>query len=164
MLKNLVRKLKQKQRRDLTRSNIIIDSNVLFSALLKDSLTRKIILEYDGFFLFPSFIFEETEKYKVELLRKSKMKKKDFELLLWLLLQKVKIIETESLIPYEKEAYELVKDIDVNDTIFFACALAYPNSIVWSDDKKLKNQTKIKVVNTSEIYSLLFKELKDNFF
>ena len=27
---------------------IVIDSNILFSALIKDSVTRKIILEYDG--------------------------------------------------------------------------------------------------------------------
>ena len=43
---------------------IIIDSNVLFSALIKDSVTRKIILEYGDFFLFPEFIFEEMEKHR----------------------------------------------------------------------------------------------------
>ena len=61
---------------------IIIDSNVLFSALIRDSTTRRIILEYDYFFLFPSFIFEEVEKHKEELFKKSKMTKEDFDSLL----------------------------------------------------------------------------------
>lgn len=43
---------------------IIIDSNILFSALIKNSTTRKLILEHDGYFLFPSFIIEEMEKHK----------------------------------------------------------------------------------------------------
>jgi len=34
--------------------NIVLDANVLFSALIKDSTTRRIILEYDGALLFPA--------------------------------------------------------------------------------------------------------------
>ena len=62
--------------------NIIIDSNVFFSALIKNSLTRKMILLYTGKFLFPSFIFDEMEKHKGELEEKSGMGTKQFELLL----------------------------------------------------------------------------------
>jgi predicted nucleic acid-binding protein len=76
---------------------IVIDSNILFSALIKDSVTRRMILEYDGFFLFPSFIFEELEKHKGELLKKSGMKRKNFETLLNLLLKKVLIVSTDVL-------------------------------------------------------------------
>ena len=61
---------------------IIIDSNVLFSALLRDSDTRRIILEYDGFFLFPSFIFEEMREHLNDLLKRSGMNKDEFDLLL----------------------------------------------------------------------------------
>jgi len=118
---------------------IIIDSNVFFSALIKDSLTRKIILEYDGFFLFPEYIFEEMEKHINYLLRKSKMKTKDFELLLKLLLEKVRIVPMNELYKYRRKAYSINKEIDRDDVIFFACALAYKGSIIWSDDKKLKN-------------------------
>ena len=79
------------------------------------------------------------------------MRKKDFELLLSLLLQKVTIVENKVLDKYQKEAYEIVKNIDPNDSVFIACGLAYQNSIIWSDDKKLKKQTTVKVVNTSEM-------------
>ncbi len=135
--------------------NIIIDTNELFSALIKESITRKIILEYDGFFLFPSFIFEEMQKHKIELLKKSRMSGEDFSKLLQLILKKVVIVPNEVLIPYRKEAFEIVKDIDPDDVLFVACALAYPNSIIWSNDRKLKKQSGVKVLNTKEIIKLL---------
>jgi len=88
------------------------------------------ILEYNGYFLFPSFIFEEMEKHKGELLKKSQMSVKDFNLLLNLLLKKVMIVPTEVLFQYRKEACEIIKNIDPDDAIFIACALAYPENIL----------------------------------
>jgi len=49
------------------------------------------------------------EKHKEELLKKSKMKSKDFNNLLSLLLGKVLIVPTNSLYKYKKQAYEIVK-------------------------------------------------------
>lgn len=138
--------------------NIIIDSNVLFSALIKDSITRRIILEYTGFFLFPSFIFEEMEKHKEELLKKSKMNTKDFDMLLSILLQKVMIVPTEVLYKHRKESYEIIKDIDPDDTLFIACALTYPDSLIWSDDKKLRQQSKVRIINTAEMYNIVYSK------
>lgn len=134
---------------------VILDSNILFSALIKDSITRRLILEYKGYFLFPEFIFEEMEKHKGELLTKSAMDKEDFDELLSMILQKVVIIPNERLLPYRLEALEIVKDIDINDVIFMACAIAYPGSIIWSDDKNLKRQTKVTVKSTKDIIQTL---------
>ncbi len=134
---------------------IIIDSNILFSALIKDSITRQLILEYEDYFLFPEFIFEEMEKHKNLILKKSKMSEKDFNELLKIILNKVLIIPNEVLYPYKNNALKIVKDIDKNDVIFFACALAYTDSIIWSDDKNLKNQGEIKVLNTREIIEFI---------
>lgn len=136
---------------------IIIDSNVLFSALIKNSLTRKLILKYEGSFLFPSFIFEEVEEHKQELLDKSGMNKEEFAKLLGIILEKVVVIPCEILSPFREKAFELVKDIDEDDLLFVACALAYPNSIIWSDDKHLKNIKYIKIINTKEIIKIIEK-------
>ena len=133
---------------------IIIDANVLFSALIKDSKTREIILKSDKFFLFPSYVFIEMQNHKGELLRKSGMGEGDFSKLLSLVVSRVLIVPNEVLLPYRKKAFELVKSIDQDDVLFVACALAYPNSVIWSDDKKLK-RAKVKVLNTKEIIGLL---------
>ena len=70
------------------------------------------------------------EKHKGELLKKSQMSAKDFNLLLNLLLKKVMIAPTEVLFQYRKEACEIIKNIDPDDTIFIACALAYSDSVI----------------------------------
>lgn len=135
--------------------NIVIDSNILFSALIKDSTTRKIILDYDGFFLFPSYIFIEMEKHIDELLEKSKMNRADFDNLLHMVLKKVLVVPASVMKQYRDEALGIVKDIDINDALFVACALAHQESMIWSDDKKLKNQSRIKILNTKEMIEYL---------
>jgi predicted nucleic acid-binding protein len=134
---------------------IVIDANVLFSALIKDSFTRQAILTYDGFFLFPSYIFEEMEEHKAELMEKSNMTTEEFNMLLQIILTKVMIVPNEVLDQHFKESMNIVKLIDPDDAPFIACALAYPGSIFWSDDKRLKRQTKVKVVNSKEISSVI---------
>jgi predicted nucleic acid-binding protein len=134
--------------------DIVLDANILFSALIRDSTTRRIILEYEGIFLFPVYIFDELKEHKTELLRKSNLGEEEFNHLLNMLLRKVYIVPNEALYPRRKEAYEAVKDIDPDDAVFVACVLAYPGSILWSDDKKLKNLSSITVLNTKDLIDL----------
>lgn len=129
--------------------NITIDSNILFSALIKNSITRKIILNYPERFLFPEYVFQEFLKYKKLLLKKSNLSEKEFYFLLNNLLKKVKIIKNEKIHKYKKESIKILKGIDIKDAPFIAVCLKY-NSILWSDDKALKNQKKIMVLNTKE--------------
>ncbi len=135
--------------------NIILDSNILFAALIRESTTRKLILWHDGYFLIPSYIFIEMESHKAELLAKSGLDKPNFDWLLRLLLNKVIIIPNNTLQPYRKQADHLVKDIDLGDALFVAAALAYSGSVLWSDDKKLKRIDGINVINTSEMIRIL---------
>ncbi len=88
---------------------IVIDSNILFSALIKNSTTRNLILESNRLFLFPSYIFIEMEKHKDELFTKSKMNKNEFNKLLQLLLNKIVIVPAEVLKQYKEKAFNMVK-------------------------------------------------------
>ena len=134
---------------------IVLDSNILFSALIKDSNVRKIILEYDGKFLFPSYIFDEIDEHKSELISKSGLNSDEFKELLQIILKKVKVVPANILNNYKNEAFKITEEIDLDDSLFIACALAFSNSIILSNDKKLKKQTRIKVFNTLEIIDLL---------
>lgn len=79
----------------------------------------------------------------------------EFNLLLQLILDKVIVVPSWLLEEFREEALKVVGGIDVNDVLFFACALAYDSSIIWSDDNNLKKQAKVKVLNTEEISVLL---------
>ncbi|MBM3282376.1 MAG: PIN domain-containing protein [Candidatus Diapherotrites archaeon] len=130
---------------------IILDTNTLFSALIKDSTTRKIILEYNGKFLLPEYIFDEMKKHQVMLYQKTKLDEKEFEQLLQIILTKVEVVPIEKLIEQRVQSLQIMEKIDINDALFIACALAYPNSVIWTEDKDFKKQSKIKVMNTAEI-------------
>jgi predicted nucleic acid-binding protein len=135
---------------------VVIDSNVLFSALIRDSITRKIILEYDGKFIFPSFVIQEMEKHKKMLLSKSGMQAVELESLLSVIFSKVQIINDSDLKPYKEKALELGTQTDPDDAIFFACALAHHKSIIWSNEIVLKEQSRVRVLNTKEIIKLFY--------
>ncbi|MBI4149505.1 PIN domain-containing protein [Candidatus Woesearchaeota archaeon] len=136
--------------------HIIIDSNVLFSAIIKDSTTRRLILEYPDFFLFPAYIFEEMNRHKEELAAKSKMDEMEFHQLFGLMLQKMAVVPFAVSDQYHDDAQRLAKRVgSPEDVEFFACALAYPGSVIWSNDARLKNQSQIRVISTAEAMKIL---------
>lgn len=133
---------------------IVIDSNIFFSALIKDSATRKIIFNYNGTFLFPEYIFEEFKEHKEEIRIKSGLSNIDFYNLFKGILDKVKIVRNDILRNCREDALKIMGSIDEDDVLYIACALAYSDSIIWSDDKHFKMQNKIKVLNTKEMIDL----------
>ncbi|HLC58450.1 MAG TPA: PIN domain-containing protein [Candidatus Nanoarchaeia archaeon] len=130
---------------------IVVDSNIIFAALIKDSTVRKIIYQINNSFVIPEIVLEEIRNYKKEILEKSGLSEKYFEEALGLILKCIRIIPNEQIHNYKTEAWNLIKDHSPEDVMFIACALAFEDSILWSDDKKLKRQNKIKVLNTSEL-------------
>ncbi len=104
-------------------------------------------------FLAPEFINYEFKKYEDECLLKSKLSKIDFIKRKKEILDKIKFIkflEYEELI---KEAKSYIKDID--DAPYLALALKL-NCPVWSNDKRLKEQNKVKILSTEDIIEILF--------
>lgn len=74
--------------------NIVVDTNVFISALIKDGTTRKIIINSEYNFLFPEFEFYEIKKHKLDILQKSGLPEKELNILLLRLLNSVKIKKT----------------------------------------------------------------------
>jgi len=140
---------------------IVIDANILFSALIKDaSITRELITSDDIFDIYcPEFIFKELEKYKKFIISKREKNKQlltykeSFETLLYF----INIIPTERYDDKIKEAYNIMKDIDEKDTHYVALALKL-NCPIWSNDTDLKKQNKVKIYNTKELLEELLND------
>lgn len=81
------------------------------------------------------------------------MNKKDFYILLLRLLKYVKIIPVDLIKDFCDESCELMKNIDINDSIFVALALAF-DCPIWTNDKHFKFQKRVKVYTTKELISL----------
>ena len=128
--------------------DLVIDANILFSALIKDSFTYNLLFSGSFHLFTPEYIFTELENHKEEILNKTERTDEEFFRLLETLKRRVIIVPLEELIPYVKEAERLTPDPD--DMAYLALALKL-NCAIWTNDKKLKEQDQIKVYNTHEL-------------
>lgn len=137
---------------------VIVDVNVIISALLKDSTTREIIVKSDFDFCFPEISLQKIRKYKSLILEKSGLSEREFQETLNIMLQNIKLISTEELMIHWKEAKKIMENIDEEDTPFISAALNNENTMIWSDDKHFDRQDKIITIKTSEMANLFYKD------
>ncbi len=132
---------------------LVLDSNIIFSALIKKSTTRNIILS-DVFELHaPEYIFSEITKHKELLLKKSKMNEEELDALLLLLQKHIQLVQKEKYNENMALAEDILKDIDITDSPFLALALAL-NCKIWSNDGHFKQQDKVEVHTTKELTNI----------
>tara|TARA_Y100000310_G_scaffold336553_1_gene421413 strand:- start:192 stop:608 length:417 start_codon:yes stop_codon:yes gene_type:complete len=129
---------------------LVVDTNIIISALLKDSLTRKILTRGNLELLTLDFSIEEIGKYKNHLIRKAGITEEIFEHVLDSIKDKMEIVIDDVVLLKMEEASNIMDKIDPDDTPFIAAALATKSNI-WSDDKHFKKQNKVKVWQTEKL-------------
>lgn len=137
---------------------IVIDTNIVISALIKDSVTRNIIM-YSGLnFFYPEISLHELRKHKDLVIRKSGISEEAYEDTLGKIFEYILLIPTEEIKEKLNEAKQIMLRIDPDDVVFVAAALAYPDAIIWSDDTHFDRQSKIKVAKTKQFMKLFYKK------
>jgi len=131
--------------------DLVVDANVLFSALIKEGFSYALLFSGKLHLFTPELVFTELEKHKEELMNKTERTTGEFLRLVETLKRRIVIVPLEELIPFIEEAETLTPDPD--DMAYFALALKL-NCAIWSNDKKLKEQNKIKVYLTHELSKL----------
>ncbi|MBL7051855.1 MAG: hypothetical protein ISS01_02095 [Nanoarchaeota archaeon] len=129
---------------------LVVDTNILISTLLKDSLTRDLILHLDAELYSIRFTDKELMKYKNYIKKKAKINDEEFYMVLDALFNKIILIDDKIIMARMKEASKIMDNIDPDDTPFIAAALA-TESDIWSDDKHFEKQNKIKIWKTKDL-------------
>ena len=132
---------------------LVIDTSILISALLKDSVTRQILLFSSIDFLLPEYAFEEIEKHKDNVSIRSGLSRGEIEIVLSLIIENITIIPASKLKPYMEKAHKIIGSKDPFDVPFVALALSIDNDGIWSNDKHFKNLKGIKIWKTSDIFN-----------
>ena len=149
----------EKKQQSLYQVKIIIDTNIIFSALLNtNGKIGDILFNSDHLFEFYScnYMRYEIDKHWKKLKRISKLSDKDLEESAFKLFSKINFIN-EELISTKTwiAASEIAKDIDIDDSDFIALT-KYLKGYLWTGDKKLYNGLKEKnfkrIFNTSDIF------------
>jgi predicted nucleic acid-binding protein len=130
---------------------LVLDTNVLIAALIKDSITRRILLLPDLAFLLPAFALDEIAIHRSKILRATRLKGDELDLLLTLLLTSVTVVPFERLAPYLSEADALIGAIDPDDVPFVALALAEEHEGIWSNDHAFENLPGIQCWTTTRL-------------
>jgi len=128
--------------------DLVVDANILFAALIKNSTTRKLFF-YKAFHPYaPDFLLEELAKYRNEILNKTGQTETHFLRILNSMRNRLLFIAKEDLQTYKERVLEFTPD--VKDWPYLAVALKI-GATIWSNDDHLKNQDKVEVMDTAEL-------------
>ena len=134
---------------------LIVDTNRIIAALIKDSISRRIIYSDKFLLLAPKFTSQELKDNKKIILKKSGLSESGLESLLSVMMSNMYVVD-DAIIKYKfKEAKHIMDKIDKDDTPFMALALAVTNDGIWTDDKHFEKQNRIKVWKTQILSSYL---------
>jgi predicted nucleic acid-binding protein len=138
--------------------NIILDMNVLMSALIKDSYTRELIVKATKAHhkhWVPEVAFKKLVKYRMYISRRKGCDPADVDSLLEELMKYVSILPGAKIESNVQRAKKVMGHIDSENSVFVACALSIPSSVIWSNDRHFREQKLVKVYTTDEMRGLL---------
>jgi len=122
---------------------VVVDTNIVFSALLSvNSSHREILLESDYEFFAPNFIFIELFKHKEKIKKYSKLNDAEIIEYFSVIVQNIQFIRPDIVSSSNIQiAYDYCRDVDEKDLVFLALALEL-NANLWTGDKKLISHLK----------------------
>jgi predicted nucleic acid-binding protein len=141
---------------------IVVDTNILFSALLsKKGKIRDIIVCENFTFFSCNFSIAELISLSDKLIKNLKIKKEEWQWFAYQVLKHINFVNEIFISSNSLEnAVKLCKDIDIKDTLFVALSLDL-ESYLWTGDKKLAEGLKSKgfnkVLMTDDLLKLMIK-------
>jgi predicted nucleic acid-binding protein len=131
---------------------LVLDANILFSAPIRDSVTRRLLKNRFLQIVAPDYLFEELEKHRAEIQSKSGLSYQDFQRALEALSTLIEKTQVQQIQSFFSQALAFAPD--PADTPYLALCLAQQIPL-WSNDKRLKQQKRVAVYTTPEVQELL---------
>lgn len=131
---------------------IVVDANVVMSALAKPSITREVLLYPYVDYYSPGFLIEEIKEHEDEISKKSG---KGYKKALNLITKRLIIIPTISYETKMKEAERIIGHIDMDDAPYIALALSLDADGIWSYDEDMAKQNVVRIFSIRELLILI---------
>lgn len=142
-------------------AKLVVDANVVFAALVKGGFTFEFIrlLPKLGFKLYsPAYALEEIGGEMGRLSKFSKLSRMELEFLMGFLFKRIEIVPESRYERYLPEAKKLLPR-HPKDFPYLALAIAL-DCPLWSNEGKLRKQSKVKVLPTHKLKSLIWSKTK----
>ena len=146
---------------------LVVDTNVVFSALVKNSRTREMLF-YPALKLYaPEYLFEELEEHRKEIEEKAGITDDEFDVFVFVLKRVLEVVPKRAYEGYFLEARKVVSDS--GDVPFAALAIALSATVsrdgdcgIWSNDKHFVEKEGVffqkfgvKVLTTETLYEIM---------
>lgn len=132
-----------------TGMRLVIDANVLISALARDSAVRAALRVAEDEIHAPSYVLVELRAHRPEIRQKSGLSPSSYDGLLDDLLERIYVVRREDLVSRLPAAARAMRAIDPNDTPYVAAALVVDGTVV-SNDRAFERQRAVPHMWTSE--------------
>lgn len=134
---------------------LVVDTNRIIAALIKNSTSRQILLSDKFEFLTVGISKLEIQRYKLDILESAGIDEETFNDIFMRLYSKISIVNDLTVESKFNDAKIIMDKIDPKDTPFIALALSLKNDGIWSDDKHFEKQDKIKIWKTDDLIKFL---------
>ncbi|MHA2112241.1 MAG: putative toxin-antitoxin system toxin component, PIN family [Candidatus Hodarchaeales archaeon] len=130
---------------------LVIDTNIIISAIIREGLTRKMLLFPGIKLVTPEITFNEIENHIGIISTKSKLSKDDIQQILDVLNKNIETIPESRWWTHYTKAEKLIGKKDPKDVPFIAVAFALTVDGIWSNDRDFDSQSLFKVWKTAEL-------------
>jgi predicted nucleic acid-binding protein len=141
---------------------IIVDTNVILSALLTEGITKVVLTAHKDVYMTPQSCFDELWKHR-EVWNKNSQSDEELKYVLSRMKRYIMTIDEKTYKNKLEEAKELI--IDNDDAPLIALALSIDNEGIWTYNtkhfKKDKLKGKVKILNIKDVirmYPFEFEE------
>ena len=131
---------------------VVIDSNRVIAALIKDSTTRKILFDNNFEFIAPDSITMEVDKYRGLIIEKAGISEKEFDILLSIIFEQIAIIPQSEYIDFVENLKSDIKD--PNDVSYIAVCISENAEGIWTHDPHFNEQKKVKVFTNIDLLKI----------
>jgi predicted nucleic acid-binding protein len=129
---------------------LVVDTNVIFSALIAGGKTRELIITADLELYVPEYFFTELMNNKDTVQEKTGLDRRNLDILLNLLFESIHIVPKEEFEDQLSEATDVIGDTDPDDVPFLALA-RHLDADIWSDDQHFQEQDIVTTWKTHEL-------------
>jgi len=133
----------------------VVDSNIIFAGLIRNSSTRAILASTDIEFVVPEWVHSELREHIGELAEKAGVPEKEMERYVEQIFQIVHTMPMEEYKDSLAEALEIMSETDPDDAPFLAVAIATGADAIWTNDAHFLEQQRVKVVSTRDMMKML---------
>jgi predicted nucleic acid-binding protein len=137
--------------------DLVVDANIIFSALIRHGVTAKLLFVDNLHLYAPEFLLDEVQKHHKYLSNRTHRSKEEFGRVFEVFKRRIVFIPEDYVKTYLKKADKISPDPD--DSIYFAAALKM-NISIWSNEKRLKRQDRIKIYTTPQLYDLFKSQIE----